>query len=350
MPSNVDFANAAPGVEGFNRDHPAAAHCQILNRETGEIDLMGRKKFAICGFASSSRHHIPFDNPSFLILGLNQIYRHFPRVDVHFDIHTYWDEFNVEGTDHPKWIRECGIPVFMSDLYAASPTSVRYPVERLIAKHGIDYFTSTVAFMLAWAIDCIDREVAERARVGIVSHGEQTLGSVAQDIRNLYAEYELGIFGIDMIVGTEYEVQKACVEFWMGVAEGRGIKFSVPPECALLKQQYRYGYEREPGTGLLKMSELMSRKSELEKIKAQLIERMHSLQGALQTLQAVKATLNGQTPEPLDAKIAELTPILEKTVAELQTYDGAFQECQHVLTVLELRVRGGVIPLQQFAS
>ena len=47
---------------------------------------------------------------------------------------------------------------------SASPTTIRYPIERMLAKHGLDYFTSTVALELAWVIDHIDRAVA--AQVG----------------------------------------------------------------------------------------------------------------------------------------------------------------------------------------
>jgi hypothetical protein len=337
--SDKDFASQAPGAEGYRLDHPAAAHCTILDREAGLIDLMGRKKIAVCGFASSTRHHIPTDDPAWIVTTLNQLYRHLPRSDVHFDIHSYWKEDNVAGTDHEGWIRDCGIPVFMSDLSPTLPTSVKYPVDRLIAKQGgLDYFTSTVAFELAWAIDCIDRDVERRLDAGT---------STPAGVKALYGEYTIGIFGIDLIVGTEYDWQKACVEFWIGVGEGKGINFLIPPESALIKQMYRYGYEREPGTGLLKLSELSARHAEIEAIKQQLFSQMHQLNGGMAALKELKSKLNGSCPELLDATILEMQPKLEKTVAELQTYDGAQQECAHTRSVLELRVRGGQIPLVQ---
>lgn len=345
MGSEQDFAFVAPGATGYQIDHPAAAHCQILDREMGLIDLAGRTKIAICGFASSSRGRIPFDDPAWIIAGLNQLYRHIPRADVWYDIHGYWEEDNVPGTDHPRWIRECGIPVYMAEPYRDSPTTVRYPIERLIAKHGLDYFTSTVSFMIAWALECIDRAVEARASIGLASHGEYTAWSVHQHVRSLYAEYAVGIFGIDLIVGTEYDWQKACVEFWLGELESRGIAVYIPPESALLKHQYRYGYEREPNTGLVKLSELKQRYAELDETKKNLFAKMHGLQGGLETLRAVKGSLNGESPEPLIQKERELEPILQRTIAELQTYDGAQQECAHMATVLELRLRGGQIPL-----
>ena len=298
MGSNKDFAFVAPGADGYDKDHPLAAHIQIKDTKTGELDWPeDRKKIAICGFASSSRHRMPFDDPTAVIVGLNQIYRHIPREDVHFDIHLHWEEDNVEGTDHPRWVRECGIPVFMADPPADQPTAVRYPVERMIAKHGIDYFTSTVAFMLAWSVDIIDQQVAKR----LVTEAAGSAANVLSISKSLYAQYTVGVYGIDLIVGTEYEWQKACVEFWLGVAEGRGIQIDIAPESALLKQLYRYGYQKEPD-GILKLSELGKR--------------------------------NG-----------ELSDRMKKIMAEYQTLDGALQENQHISNVMNLRLRGGQIPL-----
>jgi len=215
MGSNQDFALVAPGAEGFNPDHPAAAHCTVIDRDAGIVDLKGRKKIAICGFASSSRGRIPFDDPDWILAGINQLYRHVPRADVWFDIHLNWREDNVEGTDHPRWVKTCGIPFYMGDLKALAPESlddyptvVQYPVARLIEKHGLDYFTSTVAFMLAWAIDEIDKAVEARLQAGdadtVVEVGE-VKAVRAEALRRLYNEYTIGVFGIDLIVGTEYE-------------------------------------------------------------------------------------------------------------------------------------------------
>lgn len=311
MSSNVDFALAAPGETGVQPDHPAAAHVAIVDRDRAILDLKGRKRIAICGFASSSRGRIPFADPEWLIVGLNQLYRHIPRADVWFDIHRTWAEDNVAGTDHPRWIRECGIPVFMLEPYAEGPTTLRYPVELYIQKHGLDYFTSTVAFMLAWAIDQIDQSVERMAAAQLAvrqtnGHEPATLAEALALARSLYAEHQIGIFGIDMIVGTEYEVQKACVEFWLGIAEGRGIQVYIPPEAALLKQAYRYGYEKEPPVGLVALSE------------------KRNYLGVIQQRK-------------------------DKLMAELQTLDGAFQAIMHDVQVTELRSRGGQIPYGQEA-
>lgn len=296
MSSNVDFAFTAPGAEGFNANHPAAAHIQIKDAATGELYWPeDRKKIAICGFASSSRHRIPVNDPNFVIVGLNQLYRHLPRTDIHFDVHREWRKGNVEGTDHERWIRECGIPVYLVQHEPHLSTTLTFPIDRLMRKHGgLDYFTSTVAHELCWAIDIIDREVTRRAGGSLDA---ATVGAV----KALYGEYTIGIYGIDLVVGTEYDWQKACVEFWIGEASGRGINVDIAPESALCKQQYRYGYQMEPET-LVKLGELDQRAAALEARKSKLI-------------------------------------------AEIQTLDGAWQENRHVRTVTELRLRGAQIPL-----
>jgi hypothetical protein len=332
MSSNVDFANQAPGAEGYNEQHPAAAHLKTIDKEKSLVDIGDRKKIAICGFASSTRHLIPTDDPTWIIAGLNQLYRHMPRADVWYDIHLNWEQDNVDGTDHEGWIKNCGIPVFMSNPPANFPTSVRYPVERLIQKHGIDYFTSTVSFMLGWAIDCIDRKVA--------------------DTKDNYSDYTIGVFGIDLIVGTEYDVQKACVEYWLGVAEGRGIQVALPPQSALLKQAYRYGYEKAPETGIIGLLEIQKRAAELQDTKEKLVPVMHGLNGGIQMLRDLKtkaseANEKKTIAELLEMGITEANTKLEQAVAQVQTYDGAYQECVHHVNVMELRVRGGVVPLLQ---
>jgi hypothetical protein len=91
--------------------------------------------------------------------------------------------------------------------------SVKYPVEEIISEFGIDYFQSSVDFMLAMAI---------------------------------YEGYEeIYLYGVDMSVAGEYETQKPSGSFWLGVAKGRGINIFLPDNCDLLKSYFRYGYEDE---------------------------------------------------------------------------------------------------------
>lgn len=254
-----------------NFQHPCAGHVKIVNHDSGEVqsfcpDGTPRKKMAICGFAQGSAQLAPFNDPTWEIVGLNQLYRFIPRADRWFDIHTNWDEHVVEGTDHRKWLAEAPIPIYMVDRVEGIPNSVRYPIERVMDGHP-DYFCSTVAYGIALAI----------------AEGFE----------------EIGLFGIDLVVGSEYIHERPNAEFWIGVAHAKGIKVTIPPTSALCKQSHRYGYQVEP--------ESLVRFSELQKRHKALLDQRH------------------------------------KAMIELANIDGAAQDVQMWLELADLRMKGATI-------
>jgi len=304
MSSHKTFSEQAPGATGVDPNHPAETGylVSVVDGPDGVVKAPdpARKKIAVCGFAASSRNLAPFDDPEWEVWGLNQLYRHIPRATRWFDIHANWREDNVPGTDHPAWLQQCGIPVYMSGHEPSIPTSVQYPLARVIERvAGVDYFTSTVAFMVALSIYEFDRQVdaevedLRRRADGTPGSDDETAAREARDVVRdpvrfrawlsaRYAERELGIFGIDLIVGTEYDWQKSCVEYLLGVAHARGITVRLPEQCALLKQRWRYGYETEPNGGLLRMTELRKRAEALTTRRNALIAELQTIDGALQ--------------------------------------------------------------------
>jgi hypothetical protein len=284
--------------DGYQFDHPAAAHVRLLNGETAQVDCgpTPRKKIAVCGFASSSRHLIPVTDATWEIWGMNQLYRHIPRADRWFDIHWNWDKEVVPGTDYRGWLTTCGIPVYMMQRVDDLPTSVTYPLQRMMGMAG-DYFTSTVAFMLALAVDQLDQHVMAQLQ-------RETFGSpldVAARQTELYGQHTIGLFGIDLVVEEEYFHQKPCAEFWVGLAVGRGIEVYIPPQSALCKQTYRYGYEPEPQTVI--------------------------------------------RPSEIDAHHKTLMEGRQKLLHELYLHDGALQADEYWKRVIELRARGAEVRL-----
>lgn len=265
-----------PG-DGLDLRHPArATDVTIVDADAGHVTGT-RKKIAICGFASSSRDQIPVDNPEWEIWGMNQLYRHIKRADRWFDIHWNWHEETVPGTDYRGWLATCGLPIYMGERQGDLPTSVRFPIERLISRFG-DYFTSTVAFMVALAIDEIDQRVMAQ----LFTEQLEDPPHVILRLRALYAEYTLGLFGIDLVVGEEYFWQKPCAEFWLGAASiGRGMRVYLPHASALCKQLYRYGYEKEPA-GLMKSTEVAAHARGLLKTRDELLRDLYLTDGALQ--------------------------------------------------------------------
>lgn len=115
-------------------------------------------------------------------------------------------EFEINNRDRPEhfqWLCSCGIPVYMEDAWVDIPTSVRYPRQGVIQQLGIDYFTSSIAYMIALAIyEAFD---------------------------------EIHLYGVDMPSETEYYHERPCVEFWLGYAHRQGVRVVVPEDCPLLK-------------------------------------------------------------------------------------------------------------------
>ena len=309
MSSNKTYAQQAPGATGVDPNHKCEQGFgfEIVDAARGIVRPLGpvRKKFAICGFAASSRNLAPFDDPDYEIWGLNQLYRHIPRASRWFDIHANWREDNVEGTDHPGYLAQMGIPIYMSEAQAEVPTSRSFPVDRAIERvAGTDYFTSTVAFMVALAIMEIDEQVnadvdalAATAALPLgdlnVDDPQRTVILAAREIAHhprallkwrsdRYEEREISLWGIDLIVGTEYDWQKSCVEFLLGLAQARGITLRLPPKCALLRQRWRYGFQTEAPGFPWKYNEMKKRGDALAKERENLIARLQTIDGAMQ--------------------------------------------------------------------
>tara|TARA_R110000824_G_scaffold27017_2_gene92267 strand:- start:179 stop:1126 length:948 start_codon:yes stop_codon:yes gene_type:complete len=311
MSSNKTAMEAEPG-SGVNFDHPCEKDYKltIVDRDNAIVTAEPKRtKVALVGFATSSRDMAPFDDPTYEIWTLNQIYRHVPRSTRHFDIHAYWEEDNVEGTDHRGWIRDCGIPVYFAKHEDGLSTTITYPLQKIIDKFGIDYFTSSVAFEVALA---------------------------------MYEGFEeIALYGIDLIVGTEYSEQKACLEFWLGLAHAKGINVVIPTTSALLKHSHRYGYERQPDWGPLRMVEMDKRIEVLSTEKAQKMALINALDGAIaEDERWFIKKIDELSP---DERLKALNEQRGTAMATLATIDGAIQETVYWKELFTLRGRGAAV-------
>lgn len=111
-----------------------------------------------------------------------------------------------EGNIAPmlEWMRSTSTPIVTSRKREGYPSLVEFPLEAVVNDLGIAYFNSTAAYAVALAIH-------ERFDV-------------------------IRLFGCDFTYPNAHHAERGrgCVEFWLGVAHGRGIKLSVPLGTSLL--------------------------------------------------------------------------------------------------------------------
>lgn len=297
--------------EDLNWAHPANAFLKVL--DTGTVQPSGRTKVAIVGFAAGTKDLAPFDDPDFEVWGLNQLYRHIPRADRWFDMHANYLEGCVEGTDHDAWLRRCPIPVYMTDAHTEYPNAIRYPLESMISTWG-DYFTSTIAYMVALAI----------------SEGFQ----------------DIHLYGIDLVVGTEYGFEKPCAEFWLGVATGKGIRVHLPAGSALCKATHRYGYQSEPDYGPFRLVEMDARITHLDGQWQEAHKHLAALDGAYQEMKFLEKVHDLQLQERAEKMDAER----KNCVVETAKIEGALQEIKFWHNLYTLRMRGATVQVIRKAT
>lgn len=94
-------------------------------------------------------------------------------------------------------------------------TLENYPLETIVKHFNTDYFVNSIAYMIAYAL----WDGATR----------------------------IDLYGVHMSNVTEYDRQKPCVEFWIGVAIGLGVAVNIHGPHFLLKcpRGKMYGYDKK---------------------------------------------------------------------------------------------------------
>lgn len=173
-----------------------------------------RKKVCLFGWADTSRHLAPYDDPGFEYWGTSDQYGHMKKIDRMFEIHDAAAIRNYKPRggqpDHVAELNRIGCPVYVIEPMPDLEHATEYPLDAIIDQYG-GYFVCSSAYMLALAI---------------------------------YEGFEeIHLYGIDMAVTSEYFFQRPCVEYWIGIARGKGIKVVLPDNCPLCRSWYLYGYD-----------------------------------------------------------------------------------------------------------
>jgi hypothetical protein len=152
--------------------------------------------------------------------GVNCTYKHQPNVTRLYFFDSI-ENFHAEFVDD---VNALGIPVYGRHAYPQLTNGRKFPLDEVMAEFwGVQYFTCTVAYMIAHALF----EGYERITLNGMYHPMDSL---------------------------EYMAAKPCVDFWCGVALGRGVNLEIRGETALCKPMpwdpSLYGYQYN-GNGAL---------------------------------------------------------------------------------------------------
>ena len=156
----------------------------------------------------------PYGDPAWEIWGLNDLYSCWDGDGPEF---TRWFELHGDTpltrsrrpTDHFDRIKAMAIPVYY--LHGDPPTSMSVKLDTdALAAVGRDYFACTNAYQIALAL----KEGAT----------------------------EIMVCGSPLQANREAVVERPCVAYWLGLAEGRGVTVTVRHHnpTGLLQHPYRY--------------------------------------------------------------------------------------------------------------
>jgi len=206
-------------------------HYDITNVELPEQDektakrlrelRKGKKTVAFVGMNPRTCSLAPFKEKGVEIWGVNEEHAFYwmTRADRWIQIHpkeSWTQEVAKRGIrGHAEWLmaNEWNIPIYMKQKYKEVPNSIQYPLQEVckvfdnfrVGNEKVKYFTSSFAYCMGLAL----LEQFER----------------------------IEIYGYNMTGAEEYVDQKACSEFWMGLALGMGIEIYTPPDCKLLNAE-----------------------------------------------------------------------------------------------------------------
>jgi hypothetical protein len=228
-------------------------------------------KIALLGSAPSSKWLAPFNDPGWEIWSCSPANMDLPRSDYFFEIHALDTTLReaqyreVQPGQKMAFIDYCKQhpAVYMQEKRPEFPGSIVYPKDEMFGKFGPYFFTSSLAYMLALAIDKKPEAI--------------------------------GLFGVDMSAADEYGQQRPGCHYFIQEAQRANIDLVVPFESDILQPPPPYGY-RESSRQWWKMNtrwkELYGKQSAIDQKIAELQHQRTVLAGALDDVQYVCNTFH----------------------------------------------------------
>lgn len=221
------------------------------------------RSVCIVGYAQETRDLANSLPAEVELWGMNVNHKFMARQDRWFQLHPpVWHGLPYYGRtpEHIAFLRDCDVPLYMRFPSPEFPASLPYPYEAVYSSVGRRYLTSTAAHAVALAI-----------------HEEVD---------------EIKLYGVNLASNTEYVEQRPCIEWLLGLAEGRGIKVDVPSAAPMLKGE-EYPSEAMDSPREVAQQRLDSKRQTYNKYWA----RVHNAAGAIHALKMLVA--GGDTAEQL---------------------------------------------------
>jgi hypothetical protein len=174
-----------------------------------------RRKVLIYGAGHGRDQALPLlSNPEWDVWALNLVAPFDThgclRADHWFDLH----QRHAQSPDDLRWIAGCPVPIYLTpDMMDASPMAVAFPLEKIERAFRSSYWACTFAYQIALAMHLGYSEIA--------------------------------LFGVELAYGTgrERTVEWANVAYWIGRAQGYGVRIGLPVGSLLGRHPARYGLE-----------------------------------------------------------------------------------------------------------
>lgn len=300
-------------------------------------------KIACLGSAPSSVQLAPLGDPSWLIWACSPgTYYLLPRCDAFFELHRW--EPGVIGKPatqkqwfSPEYVAWMGLQklVWMAQPQPEIPGSRALPFEAMSRRWGTFFWTSSLAYMIAMALDLIIDARQQRAAMGMPQPEQDRLA----------LEDAVGLWGVDMAATEEYGYQRAGCQHFLAEANRLGIKVVVPPESDILRPMPPYGLFESTHfmiKNTARLNELQSREAQTQAQIENLTHSLHFMKGAIDNqkyhMQTWGDDREGLAAHPEVARLQSASIASESPAAEVAKAGGA------TATVVSIRPAAPIEP------
>jgi hypothetical protein len=257
-------------------------------------------KVAVLGFGKTSRDLAPYDDPSWDIWGCNGTWTIAKRLTCIFDLHAPWIyewEMQRRPAGHVEHLRRFDGAVYLIEQRSDIPNSISYPLDDVIRYLGRPYLTSSIAMMVALAM--------------------------------MRGVTEIALYGVEMATASEYADQRPCLEWLLGLVEGRGITVTLPKDCPILSGPVYGRGDLNPGGERLTPDQFERRLQTLLKRQGELERQATRQDGRISEAEHILTGL-GAAPE-YRAHVEQMREQLVETIGNLARVSGMVSEARYWL-------------------